>query len=251
MFRMLTALYGLTSYLVGVGSLVLFILFANNHMGLFGIEGLKSLNIDAYNNAPSSSPLLDNIALMLLFGVQHSIMARPVFKEVLTKILPSSWERSTYLLATGIVTIALVQFWEPMTAPLWVVENEAGRFVITAVFYLGWAITFLATFMLNHFHLFGLQQSFMPNDPDQANHDFVTPMFYKFVRHPIQTGVVIAMLATPDMTMGRAVLAAGMLGYIAIGLFFEERDLIRTFGDTYRTYKAHVPALFPFTKRRK
>lgn len=246
MTRLIGMLYGLICYVLGVLSLVLFILFANNHMGILGVEPLTSLNIDQLNTAPAKNPLVINLGLLLLFGIQHSVMARPAFKTMITRILPDSWERSTYVLATAIVTLALVQYWQPMDGGLWHVENETGRTVLTILFYVGWLVTFLATYMINHFHLFGLQQSFKAEDPDAGAKEFRTPMFYKFVRHPIQTGVVISMLATPDMTTGRAVLAAGMLLYIIVGLHYEERDLIAEFGDTYRDYKKRVPGVIPF-----
>jgi len=251
MTRLISMLYGLVCYVLGVMSLVLFILFANNHMGIWGIETLTSLNIDQHNNAPVDNPFLINLGLLTLFGLQHSVMARPSFKKKLTKILPESWERSTYVLATAIVTMALVQYWQPMPGSLWHVENSGSRIILTTLFYSGWAVTFLATYMLNHFHLFGLQQSFKADDPDAGSKEFKTPLFYKIVRHPIQTGVVIAMLSTPDMTTGRAVLAAGMLVYIMIGLRYEERDLVAEFGDTYRDYKKRVPGVIPLLKGRR
>ncbi len=251
MMRLITMLYGLISYLLGVVALVALIFFANNHMGVFGVPELLPLNIDQLNGPPSAYPLAVNIGLLALFGIQHSVMARPGFKEKLTKVIPSSWERSTYVLATALVSFAIIHYWQPMAGSLWSVENEMARTVITVIFFTGWLITFLATYMLNHFHLFGLQQSFKSNDPDAGAKDFKTPYFYKLVRHPIQTGVFIGMLATPDMTMGRAVLAVGMIAYIFIGLYYEERDLIAEFGDTYRDYKNKVPALLPGFKSRK
>jgi len=231
-----------------MAALVLFILFANNQMGILGAEPLLALNIDQLNGSPAGSPLLVNIALLLLFGLQHSIMARPAFKSVITRVIPQSWERSTYALATAIVLVLMVWFWQPMSGSLWHAESSALRVALTALYYTGWLITVLATFMLNHFHLFGLQQSFRSGDPDAGTREFKTPLFYRFVRHPIQSGVVIAMLATPDMTVSRAVLAGGMLLYIAIGLYYEERDLLAQFGETYQDYKRRVPALLPFTK---
>jgi len=245
MLRLIGMLYGSICYILGVLSLVAFIFFANNHMSIFGVEALNSLNIDVLNTAPASSPLLINIGLLLLFSIQHSVMARPAFKAKLTKIIPASWERSTYVLATAIVLLAIVQYWQPMIGSLWHVENESGRLALTILYYFGWTVTFLATYMLNHFHLFGLQQSFKSHDPDAGTKEFKTPLFYKIVRHPIQTGVVIAMIATPDMTYSRAVLAVGMIVYIVIGLIYEERDLIAEFGDTYRDYKKRVPSVIP------
>ncbi len=241
-------LYGLACYLLSLAGLSLFILFANNHMGILGVKSLNSLNIDQLNGAPAEQPLLINLGLLLLFGLQHSIMARPLFKAALARFIPVSWERSTYVLATSVVLLAIVQFWQPMLGTLWQVDNEAGRMALDIAYFWGWGITVLATFMLNHFHLFGLQQSFRSDDPDAGSKEFKVPLFYGLVRHPIQTGVVIAMLATPDMTLGRAVLAGGMLIYVAVGLYFEERDLLRTFGATYSDYKRRVPGLVPFSR---
>lgn len=244
--KILTMVYGLTSYMLSMAALVLFMLFANNHVGLLGVESLTSLNIDQFNGSPTGSPLLVNISLLLLFGVQHSVMARPGFKSLLTRVLPQSWERSTYVLATAVVLLLMVWYWQPMTGSIWSVENATGRSLVTGLYWGGWLITVAATFMLNHFHLFGLQQSFITDDPNGSTKEFRTPFFYSFVRHPIQTGVVIAMLATPDMTVSRFVLATGMLVYVAVGLYFEERDLLTLFGDTYREYKKRVPAVLPF-----
>lgn len=248
MARVLGMLYGLICYILGILSLVFLLFAANNHMGIFGDPALLPYNLDQASNPLPYHPLLVNLALILLFGLQHSIMARPTFKAKLTAILPASLERSTYVLATAFVTFALVLYWQPMAGALWHVENEVGRIALNVSFYFGWLVTFLATYMLNHFHLFGLQQSFKSDDPDAGAKEFKTPLFYKVVRHPIQTGVAIAMVSTPDMTTGRAVLAAGMLLYIFIGLRYEERDLIAEFGDTYRDYKKRVPSLVPFFK---
>lgn len=243
----ITKIYGLASYGFSMVLLVVFILFANNDMGLLG---MGSYNIDGLSGPPSRYPLLVNLGLILLFGLQHSVLARPAVKRVITTVVPVSCERSTYVLTTGLVLLAMVHYWQPMNGYLWSAENPYLRAVLTGIYYSGWLITFLATFMLNHLHLFGLQQSFKPQDPDAGSKEFKTPLFYRLVRHPIQTGVVIAMVATPDMSVSRAVLAAGMLTYVAVGLYFEERDLIVEFGDTYREYKRRVPAVLPSIGRR-
>ena len=244
--KAMTMVYGSVCYLLSVAALVLFILFANNHLG---IVGLGALNIDAVRSGGDGAAMPVNMALLALFAVQHSVMARPGFKAQLTRLIPASWERSTYVLATALVLFALVWWWRPMPDLLWSVQSETGRLAITIGYYSGWLVTFLATFMLNHFHLFGLQQSFHSADPDAGTKEFKTPLFYRIVRHPIQSGVIIAMVCTPDMSAGRALLALGMLVYIAIGLYFEERDLIAQFGQTYADYKARVPAVVPFFKR--
>ena len=170
-------------------------------------------------------------------------MARPSFKGFLTRFIPESLERSTYVLATAVVLIALIQFWQPMSDySFWSVSDPTTRMAINVIYLIGYAITVAATYMLNHNHLFGLQQAVGSGILDK---EFRTPFFYKYVRHPIQTGVLIAMIATPDMTYGRALLAAGIITYIFIGLYFEEKGLIAEFGDTYRDYKKRVPALLP------
>ena len=250
MSRTIIVTYGLMCYLFSMAMLVLFILFANNHMGVLGSPDLTSLNIDQAHGDPLGSALPVNLGLLLLFGVQHSAMARGRFKQLLTRLIPASCERSTYVLATGVVLWLMVAYWQPMPVLLWKVEGETARAVINSIYYFGWMVTTLATFMLNHFHLFGLQQSFRPDDPDAGTKEFRTPGLYRLVRHPIQTGVVIAMLATPDMSIGRAVLAVGMLVYVVVGLMYEERDLIAHFGDTYHDYKKRVPAVLPFTRRK-
>ncbi len=243
--RALTMLYGLTCYALSMAALVAFILFANNFAGFIGME---NLNIDTVNGTPAGSPLLVNLGLLLLFGLQHSVMARPGFKAAMTKVIPPTWERSTYLLGTALVTGAIVWHWQPMAGALWHVQDELLRTLINVVYFAGYGVVVAATFMLNHFHLFGLQQTFRAVDPDSGTKEFKTPGLYAIVRHPIQTGVVISMLATPDMTTGRLVLAVGMLVYIAIGLYYEEKDLLAHFGDTYRDYKNRVPGVIPFLK---
>lgn len=248
MTGLVTKLYGLVCYVLGVASLLLFMLFANNHIGTL-LPNHASLGIDTLNGPPSAYPLVVNIALLLLFGLQHTVMARPGFKSRLTKLLPRAAERSTYVLMTAVVILVMVQYWQPMAGSLWTVADPTARLVINIVYYLGWGISLAATYMINHRHLFGLQQSFGADDHTAGDKSFVTPLFYRFVRHPIQTGVVIAMVATPDMTGGRLALAVGMFIYILIGLAYEERDLIAEFGDTYRDYKARVPGLLPFLKR--
>ncbi|MEP4485263.1 MAG: isoprenylcysteine carboxylmethyltransferase family protein [Halioglobus sp.] len=248
---MIIRAYGLLSYLFAMTVFVVFILFANNHLGLLGVPALLSLNIDQANGPPSDYPLVINLALLLLFGLQHSVMARGPFKSWLVRFMPESAERSTYVLMTGVVMLLIVQSWQPMTTVIWQANSEVLRAVLTGLFFAGWTITFSATFMLNHFHLFGLQQSFKHADPDAGAKIFKTPLFYRLVRHPIQSGVVLAMVATPDLTVGRAVLAGGILVYVAIGLYYEEKDLVAFFGDTYRDYKSKVPGVIPGLKGKR
>lgn len=242
-------LYGSACYLLGLISLIAFALFANNGFIDLGLASgdplLGAFAIDIPAAFVPANPYLVNFSLILIFALQHSIMARPGFKNLITRLLPKSLERSTYVLATAIALFALILFWQPMIGIVWQVETPLLRTVIHSLFWGGWLITFLATQMIDGMHLLGVKQSFGAENPSSDIKNFVTPAFYKLVRHPIQTGVIIAMLATPDMTVGRAVLAVGVIVYIAVGLYFEERDLIAEFGDTYRDYKSNVPALFP------
>ena len=147
--KIIGILYGLFCYTLGVASLVAFILFANNYMGL---AGYGSLNIDWPNATIAGPALVINLALVLLFGIQHSVMARPSFKAALTRVVPQNLERSTYVLATALVFFVLIYYWQPMQGSLWHVESEAARTGIAVIYFIGWAITLLATFMLNHFY---------------------------------------------------------------------------------------------------
>ena len=232
--------YGLISYLIFFVTFLYAIGFLGGFLVPTSLDGLADTN--------TWQALAIDLGLLSLFAIQHSVMARPAFKRWWTQFIPQPLERSTYVLATALVFFVLIYYWQPMQGSLWHVESEAARTGIAVIYFIGWAITLLATFMLNHFHLFGLQQSFRSEDPDAGSKEFKTPFFYSMVRHPIQTGVVIGMLATPDMTVSRAVLAISMLVYIGVGLYYEERDLIGEFGDTYLDYKKRVPALIPLPK---
>ncbi|MCJ9427556.1 methyltransferase family protein [Kordiimonas marina] len=240
--------YGLTCYLLGILSLLLFIAFAANLFGALGLTSIQSLDIDQLNSAPADNPLLVDIGLLALFGLQHTIMARPGFKAIWTKLVPAHLERSTYVLLSAVVLYILVVNWQPVAGSVWHLENSAARWVLHILYAAGWIISFQASQQINPSYLMGLRQSFSGDAVDHRK-QFKTPVFYQYVRHPIQAGVVLSLVATPDMTVGRFVLAAGMIVYVIIALKFEERDLIAEFGDTYRDYKKRVPALIPWKGR--
>lgn len=246
---LLFRLYGLTAYGLGLISLIAFTLFANNGFVAVGLwlddPVLGAFAIDLPARGFAGNPYLINVGWLLLFGLQHSIMARPGFKAMLTKVIPPALERSTYVLMTALVIFVMILYWRPMPDLVWQVEADWARTLVEAIYWLGILFTFAATNMIDGAHLMGIKQSFRPDRDESQAKKFVTPGFYKFVRHPIQTGLLVAMLATPDMTVGRAILAVGVIAYIVIGLYYEERDLIAEFGDTYRDYKARVPALLP------
>jgi len=223
-------LYGVVAYFILFAAILYLVAFVGGDM-IPLIEVPKT--IDAGNSIFAGAPAaLVNIGLLVLFGLQHTIMARPAFKKVWTKIVPPSVERSTYVLITAL----LLGLWAT---------------VLTALFYAGFAIMFLSTFLINHFDLFGLQQVWARfQKKDLPAPRFVTPVFYKWVRHPLYLGFIIAFWAAPLMTTGHLLFAAIWTIYIFVAVGYEERDLTDHFGDEYRTYAARVPMIFPFGKRK-
>lgn len=211
------------------------------------VAGLDALPTTV-DTGPLAAPLwaaVIDFALISLFAVQHSAMARPAFKARWTRIVPRPAERSVYVLAASLALIALFAFWRPIPTVVWAIEGF-GAWVLWGVFALGWAIVLLSTFLINHFELFGLQQAwFSLRGRAAAAPEFRQPFLYKFVRHPLYTGFFIAFWATPVMTVGHLVLAAGMSAFMLIAIRLEERDLIDVFGDQYRLYRERVGMLVP------
>lgn len=203
-------------------------------------------SIDVGQAASTGEAFLINVGLIALFGVQHSVMARPAFKERWTKIVPHVIERSTYVLLSSLVLILMFWQWRPMPASIWNVQSDLAQGLLWAAFLAGFLLVLLSTFIISHFDLFGLrqvwlnlkQQSYQPNG-------FRITYFYKFVRHPIYLGFIIAFWATPTMTVGHLLFAMGMTAYMLIGIRYEERDLVRFIGDDYANYRSAVPMLVP------
>lgn len=190
--------------------------------------------------------LATNIALIALFGVQHSVMARPGFKAAITKAIPAPFERTIYVLASVAVLWVMFAFWMPMPAVVWSVDNETAALALWTLFGIGWAVVFISTWLLNHFELFGLQQTWydMRGKPvPQAR--FRDPLFYKVSRHPLYLGFLIAFWAIPTMTQGHLLFAAGMTVYVLIAIRYEERDLTAALGDAYAQYRKRVGMLVP------
>jgi len=195
--------------------------------------------------APATAALI-NIGLIALFGIQHSVMARPGFKAAWTKMIPAAAERSIYCLVTALVLVVLFRFWHPIEGTIWSVQNETARMAIWAMFWLGWGILFISTWLLNHFELFGLQQAWLNlTGKQEAPPKMRTPLFYKFVRHPLYTGFFIAFWAAPDMSYSHLLAAVGFTIYIMIGISYEERDLLAVFGQQYADYRKRVGAFIP------
>jgi protein-S-isoprenylcysteine O-methyltransferase Ste14 len=238
MGRILAFVYGIFVYLVFFATFLCAIGF------VAGIGVPKT--IDTGTATPLTAELIIDVVLMSIFAIQHSVMARPQFKRVWTKIIPGAIERSTYVLLASLALALLIWQWRPIPVVIWQVQNPSATTTLMALEAVGWMVVLLSTFLINHFELFGLHQV--------ANHlvgksmpapRFRTPMLYKLVRHPIYLGFIIAFWATPFMTGGHLLFAAVTTAYIFVGIALEERDLITLFGDQYRNYRRQVSMIVP------
>ena len=210
-----------------------------------GYAGLPT-HVDKGLAAPPLIAAIIDVALIALFGVQHSVMARPGFKAWWTRIVPPPIERSVYCLAAAAVLCVLYAFWHPIGGTLWDVQNQAGRTALWVLFAAGWAIVLISTWLINHFDLFGLAQVWRHwRGIEQQPYKLSTPLFYRVVRHPLYSGFLLAFWATPTMSVGHALLAAGMTVYVLIAIRYEERDLVGYYGDKYVDYRKRVGTLVP------
>lgn len=236
---------GLFAVLYGIIAYVIFLVTFGYAIAFVGNIFVPK-TIDSGTAGPLVEALIVNVVLLGIFAVQHSVMARRGFKRWWTRIVPQSVERSTFVVfATAAVALMLWQ-WRPMPDVIWSVEDPIAVAVIQGVFWLGWGILLLSTFLLNHFELFGLRQVVARlmgwKNPEPV---FRTPFLYKRVRHPLYLGFILGFWAAPTMTMGHLLFAVATTGYILIGIFFEERDLVHMFGDQYRRYRRQVSMLIP------
>jgi protein-S-isoprenylcysteine O-methyltransferase Ste14 len=200
--------------------------------------------------APAVAAVID-VALIALFGFQHSLMARPAFKRSWTKIVPPQAERSVYVLAASVALIIMFLFWRPIEGVVWDVQSPLFADIIWLLFWAGWGIVLLSTFLINHFELFGLQQAwFHFRGREAAKPELRQPLFYRWVAHPLYSGFFLAFWATPHMTMSHLLLAAGVSIFMLIAIRYEERDLTDLFGEDYRRYRAGVGMLTPRFRRR-
>jgi len=190
-----------------------------------------------------------NLALLTLFELQHSVMARPKFKAWLTRFIPEAAERSTFMIATALVVFTLCFLWQPLPTVLWQADDEATHYTLLAIGLSGWGLVLFSTFLINHFDLFGLRQAWLNLIGKKYTHlPFKTISLYKYVRHPIMTGAFIGIWFTPVMTIGHLLFASGMSAYILIGVYHEEKDLIRAFGSRYQHYIGSTAKFFPSFK---
>ncbi len=192
-----------------------------------------------------------DVLLLGLFAVQHSVMARPAFKRIWTRLVPWAVERTTYVLLASAVLLILYRYWRPIPEIVWQAEHPVAVLALQAIFWSGWALVLLGTFMIDHFELFGLRQVHAClRGTTLPRPTFKTPFLYKRVRHPIYLGFLLAFWATPTMTAGHLLFAVATSGYILIGIYLEERDLVALFGDQYRRYRQQVSMLIPLPRRR-
>jgi len=242
--RITTLLYGVVSYLV----FFVTFLYAIAFLGDFG--ALKG--IDSGVEGGLGQALAIDAALLGLFAVQHSLMARPWFKRVWTRIVPPAAERSTYVLFSSLALVLLFWQWRPIGGLIWQVDSWAGRVAIYGVYALGWVLLLVATFLINHFDLFGLRQVYLNfRGREYTGLEFRTPGMYRYVRHPIYFAWMCIFWATPRMTVAHLVFAVATTSYMLIAISWEERDLITAHGETYLRYRQQVPKIIPlrFGKR--
>ena len=242
MAKLLMAAYSAACYLCFLGAF----LYAVGFVGSLAVPKA----IDTGAGGPMATSVLIDVLLLGAFAVQHSVMARPAFKRWWTRIVPAPVERSTYVLLASLILSLLFWQWRPLPSKIWNLANSAAGDVLWVGFFTGWGMVLLSTFLINHFELFGLSQAFNHlAGKASPTPTFRTPLFYRWVRHPIYLGFLLAFWSAPVMTEGHLLFAVATTGYILIGIWFEERDLVTQFGDRYRRYVTEVGMLAPRLRR--
>lgn len=239
--RIAALVYGVVCY----GAFFATFLYAIGFVG----NVVVSKSMDSGRDGPLAQALLVNLGLLALFAVQHSVMARPAFKRAWKRVIPEPIERSTYVLASSLALILLFWQWRPMGGVVWDVEAPFARLLLYVVCAAGWLTVLVSTFLINHFDLFGLRQTWLYfRSKRYAPIAFRTPGPYRWVRHPLYVGWLLAFWATPTMTAAHLVFALTTTGYILTAIQLEEQDLISAYGDTYRRYRQRVPMLLPWPR---
>ena len=242
MKRFIIAAYGGACYLIFLLTFVYMIAFVGNLVAPKTIDAGEA-------RVPSQFAVFIDLGLLALFGLHHSLMARGPVKSMLARFMPRAMERSTYVLLASLLLLLLAWQWRPIAGVIWEARGSLAVMIWLALFWLGWLIVLISTFLINHFELFGLQQVYfnlIGKRPAQPR--FKTPWLYKLVRHPMMLGMLIAFWATPRMSAGHLLFAAGMTAYILAGIWFEERDLVRDLGEAYVTYQRQTPMLLPLAR---
>ncbi|MGE4064690.1 MAG: methanethiol S-methyltransferase [Rhodospirillaceae bacterium] len=242
MGRVILILYSLLTY---AAFLAVFLYAVGFVTGLFVPK-----TIDSGREEPIAVALAIDLALLAVFALQHSVMARPAFKSWWTRFMPAPAERTTYVLFASLALALLCWQWRPIPAVVWQVEDPMMAQAVLALGLAGWLIVLGSTFLISHFELFGLSQAVRHfGGHGAAPAAFKTPGPYRFVRHPLYVGFIIAFWAAPVMTVGHLLFAAATTAYILIGIQLEERDLIALFGEDYRRYRTRVNMLLPWMRR--
>lgn len=247
MKKIISAIYGIIAYL----TFLIAFFYAIGFVGNLYVP--KS--IDSGTTTTFFTALIINLLLLSIFAIQHSVMARPAFKKWLNSIISPAIERSTYVLLSSLALFLIYWQWQPITTIVWNVENETMATILTGLFFFGWLLALLSTFMINHFKLFGLKQvlnnlkgKFITTEKPKFQANFL----YKLVRHPIMLGYIIAFWSTPLMTVGHLLFTIITTLYILVAVkYLEEKDLKKSIGKAYEDYQNKVPMVIPFTKSRK
>ena len=237
-------LYGIVAYLCFAATF--------GYMAGFVSDLPWPTNIDEGPGIPAWQAVPIDAMLLSLFAIQHSVMARSGFKRWWTRIVPQRLERSTFVLAASAMLAVLLWQWKPIPQPvIWHVQHPAGVMILEVLFFMGWGVLLVASFLLDHFELFGLRQSFGHAEDGQAGAtQFRTPSLYRFVRHPIYFGLLVSFWSTPRMSAGHLLFSIGMTVYVFVGIVFEERDLVAQFGERYRAYRRQVHMILPLPRSR-
>jgi protein-S-isoprenylcysteine O-methyltransferase Ste14 len=236
-------LYGVVCYLAFFGTILYAIGFVGNLFVPKTIDGDPQTSLMV--------AILIDTSLLLLFALQHSIMARPTFKRWWTRIIPEALERSTFVLLSSLCLILLMWKWQPLGGIVWSVENDVAKTILLIAYLSGWGIVFISTFLINHFDLFGLRQTWMYfRGKPYTQLVFRLPDFYKIVRHPLYVGFLVAFWSASTMTFTHLLFAILTTGYILVAIRFEEKDLIKQFGEKYIDYKKVAPMLLPFIRKK-
>ena len=234
--------YGVASYVIFLATFLYAIAFVGGFAVPSGLDGPQQTSLP--------QALLINCVLLTIFAVQHSVMARPWFKERWTRIVPWAIERSTYVLFASLALLLLFWQWRPIGIEIWTIEHPAARAALWTLFAAGWATVLIVTFLINHFDLFGLRQVWLPLvGKPYTRVSFRTPLPYRFVRHPLYFGFLLAFWMTPTMTLAHLVFAIATTAYIVLAIQFEEHDLVAEHGASYEDYRRRVPMLLPGRSR--